>query len=177
METKLGNLIEGEQHRDAIHVAVIPMKANELLRPGQRVGLIGDGAGPSDKCVGIVDPFLTDVVAKGATFWLLLLPDTVTGMRHHWEHPEFKTATTDNPAAKEAARLWILEQCEPLGCDFDELTDPRSRLLTGDYMVTYQNEDARDHWYGIEEEFWKQLEIYSGIKTEEKDRGGFSCSC
>ena len=54
-EIKLGALIEGEQARDAIHVAVVPMVAAEMLRPGQMVGVVSSGAaGPSSEVVGIV---------------------------------------------------------------------------------------------------------------------------
>ncbi len=38
-DVKLGQLIQGEAHRDAIHIAVV-MVAGELLYPGQRVAVV-----------------------------------------------------------------------------------------------------------------------------------------
>lgn len=178
---KLGELVDDKQDRDAIHIAIVPMKASELLRPGQRVGLIGDDeceAGPSENCVGIVDPYLVDVVPKGAVFWLFLLPNTVTGMRHHWEHPEFQNDQLISQAMqKENARMWLIDQCDPLGMSFEELTSRNSELVNGGYIKTHQNESARDHWYEIEDQFWRFLEIYTGQVIKESDRGGFTCSC
>jgi hypothetical protein len=171
--------------RDAIHVAIIAVKAAELLRPGQRVGIVRPGvAGLSSTPVGIVNPYLTDVVVKGEMFWLCLIPGTVTGMRHHWEHPDFALQAVDEMAAEEAkttdklqAEKWLHAQCEPLGCDFDDLVSESSQLVQGEYMWTEENESARDHWCDIQEEFWKQRAIYTGVDVDEKHRGGFTCSC
>ncbi len=178
-DVELGKLIDGVAFRDAIHVAVVPRKASEMLRPGQRVGLIGeDEAGPSEKCIGVVDPYLTDVVPKGESFWLCLLPNTVTGMRHHWEHPAFcESGGNMHSELKQHAEAWLRDQCEPLGCSFEDLTDTSGDLLSGCYVRTGMNEDARDHWYEIEDEFWRQVEIYLGRHVAESDRGGFTCSC
>jgi hypothetical protein len=94
---KLGRLIEdGDRRRDAIHIAIAPVTATERLTPGQHVGLVKEGnldlAGPCEKCIGIVDPFLTAEVEAGQRFWLFLYPNTVTGMRHIWAHPAFAAA-------------------------------------------------------------------------------------
>jgi len=80
--------------RDAVHVAIVPVIAAETLQPGQRVGLIYQGAdvvgtnGLIASC-GIVDPYLTDPVRKGQRFYLFLYPGTVTSLRHEWTHPLF----------------------------------------------------------------------------------------
>lgn len=179
-EVELGKLIDGVAFRDAIHVAVIPRNASEMLRPGQRVGLIGDTeAGPSAECIGIVDPYLTDVVPKGRAFWLCILPNTVTGMRHHWEHPQFDNLAPIEGCGelRQHAEAWLRDQCEQLGMEFEELTDQSGDLLNGIPVRTWKNEDAQDHWYEIQDEFWRQIEIYHGKRIEEEDRGSFYCSC
>lgn len=103
--TQLGQLIEnGNGHRDAVHIAVAPVTAAEKLRPGQHVGFAHEGnralVAPTDRNIGIVDPFLSNDVEAGQQFWLLLFPNTVTGMRHVWSHPAFqlqhKLAETNN---------------------------------------------------------------------------------
>ncbi len=94
---RLGELIEdGDRRRDAVHMAVAPVTAAVLLAPGQHVGFIQVGdlerVGPTDRCLGVVDPFLTDEIKPGQRFWLFLYPDTITGLRHIWAHPAFKAA-------------------------------------------------------------------------------------
>ena len=118
-EIMLGSLIESAAERNAIHVAVVPAVASEMLRPGQRVGQVaGNEFGPSSSVVGIVDPYLTDVVPKGSRFWLMLLPDSVTGMRHHWSHPLFDAEHFDERADSVA---WLKKQAECFDISYEDL--------------------------------------------------------
>ncbi len=94
---QLGKLIERDAsaRRDAIHIAVAPLLADEELRPGQRIGLWRNGtvllATSRAPHVAIVDPFLTENVPRGAQFYACLIPYTVTSLRHVWTHPAFAT--------------------------------------------------------------------------------------
>jgi hypothetical protein len=94
----LGKLLPAsETRRDAIHVAIIPVVSDKVLIPGQHVGLFKrDGAdfvvGAHDKDhepVGIIDPFLTEVVEPGQKCWLCLYQSSITSLRHMWTHPAF----------------------------------------------------------------------------------------
>lgn len=88
---KVGQLVEGEAFRDAIHVAVAPVVAACRLERGAHVGLGPDGrAAPSSQPIGIVDPFLEEDVQPGQRFWLFIYPNTVTSLRHAWTHPAFR---------------------------------------------------------------------------------------
>jgi hypothetical protein len=87
---QLGQLIDGDAFRDAVHVAVAPVAAAQDLQPGWHVGLHENGTALlSNKPIGIVDPFLTVGPKMGERFYLFLYPNTVTGMRHMWIHPAF----------------------------------------------------------------------------------------
>lgn len=81
----LGNIIDSSQKRDAIHIAVEPTVAKEILRPGEHVGVDGSKNNP----VGIVDPYLRRPVMVGQYFWLLVYPRQINSLRHVWTHPSF----------------------------------------------------------------------------------------
>ena len=92
-DTRIGVLLDETAVRDAIHMAIAPVIASEDLFPGQHIGLLPNGQA-APRCaiiqaIGIVDPFLPQRVMRGERFYLWLYPQTVTGMRHHWEHPAF----------------------------------------------------------------------------------------
>lgn len=95
----LGTIHTREEHRDAIHLAVEPIEAGMWLHPGEHVKLIDGKAHRifkySDGAVGIVDPFLRDIVEPGQKFWLVVYPRMITSLRHVWEHPAFPTALVE----------------------------------------------------------------------------------
>lgn len=88
-QAELGKILDGPVGRDAIHVAIIPIQAKQLLIPGQHVNAAGE---TSDPRVGIVDPFLTDTVKPGQWFYLCLYQQSITSLRHVWTHPAFTSA-------------------------------------------------------------------------------------
>lgn len=110
---KIGRLIEegDNARRDAVHVAVAPVTAGEDLLPGQHVSHANGVAHSSGDWIGIVDPYLTEIVREGQRFYLFLYPGTVTSLRHVWAHPAFKprlpvspTSTPgDSPEEKESS--------------------------------------------------------------------------
>ena len=88
----LGTIHTKEEKRDAIHLAVEQVIASERLYPGQHIIInekgealgVNPGAG-----LGVVDPFLLNVVDKGDRFWFVMYPRQVHSLRHVWSHPAF----------------------------------------------------------------------------------------
>jgi hypothetical protein len=92
--TPVGSLCDSDAKRDAIHVAIVPARARGTLQPGQKVtsvygmGTVKAFNGKGKPC-GVIDPFLADPVQDGENCFVFVYPDTVTGLRHDWEHPSF----------------------------------------------------------------------------------------
>lgn len=174
---KLGEVIRGEQHRDAIHIAVAPVVAAMHLEAGDRIGLDSEGkASVNATKIGIVDPFLNQPVEPGEQFWMFLNPNTVTGMRHHWSHPQFPMVSQSAlDLERQASIEWLTGAAVQLGVSYDTLISDYSDLVTGDYINN--GEHIRDIWYGLSEEFWKHRKIVTGVDVDENNRGGFTCSC
>lgn len=97
----LGETPAEDARRDAVHVAVAPVVAGEVLTPGARVALLDNGravpATPLLKAVGVVDPFLSACPLPGQRFWIFLFPNTVTSLRHVWTHPAFAAKVPPSP--------------------------------------------------------------------------------
>jgi hypothetical protein len=182
----IGKLIEGEQHRDAIHVAIVPVVAGEPLYAGLHVGLVEGKAFPSQfNRVGIVDPFLTDAVQKGDRFWLFLYPGSITSLRHVWTHPALP-AEEGTPAAhptfeKSASEKWMRawatkhmgeDYYGEYGTPLSEDTAYDNAIKAGDTTHLGPYEEARDH---IDDEWWKHWEAITGRSG--KPGSYFSCAC
>lgn len=180
---KLGQLLTGNEQRDAIHIAVAPVVANEKLYPGQEIGFVDNRqtkVGPSKSPIGIVDPFLKGPVFQDEKFWLWLTPYTIQSLRHEWTHPAFTAQAPLDTLEKYDAKLsasvkWIENFADNNDVEYDQLIDGAARFIrTGDYLID------GGRWEGnyIPDEFWDHYEIVTGTKVNPANKDNFfSCSC
>lgn len=91
-DNKLGQPPTEDKGRDAVHIAIISIKAGCNLTRGENVIVDenGDAIPANDKkpC-GIVDPFGPFAMKEGEWFWLCLYPQSITSLQHVWQHPMF----------------------------------------------------------------------------------------
>lgn len=190
-DVRLGELAPANAQRDAIHVAVIPAVAGMDLQPGERVALSGNFAYVEvNDCrgLGIVDPFLSQAIKKGDRFYLLLLPNTVTGMRHHWEHPAVDNEDRGHTAVctPEESKNWLTNWLNVNGCpELDVIVAAAfNRHMPDEYAeyVTCKIDDGYFHVSGMDasgmipREFWSHLENYVGERCRYRPEM-FTCGC
>lgn len=208
-DVRLGRKLEpGEGNRDAIHVAIFPATAAEDLYAGDEVGLVYGtrdqirrvssvyGVGQS---IGLVDPFLglpvrhnpgdedwydQRRVARGQGCYVLLFPGTVTGMRHHWTHPNFDAIQVPTNESE----MWLRQFADKWQFDYDEMiraaTAPwnGSDRFDGDRYVVAHGRDlhsASELDPGDEALFWYHIERLTEreYSTEHRESFGWSCTC
>jgi hypothetical protein len=171
----LGTIIDETAGRDAIHLAVEPIEAGEVLYPGQRVNLKDGKAYLVNRAkeVGIVDPFLSVAVYPGQRFWLVVNPRTITSLRHVWEHPAFPTGPKVDTRL-EASKQWLTDYAHRLGISYDNLmrcaknSEGEGYISTGDLDINERIDGA----------FYDHYEIVTGYKwAVEHQAIYFSCSC
>lgn len=179
----LGEIPKNDADRDAVHVAIVPIVTGEDLKPGTPVRVQNGIAYRSHiNPIGIIDPFLSHTAYKGYRVYLCLYPNSVIGMRHHWQCPQFdfcveqKEYTQDKKEAKE----WIEGFCDRWSLDYSSLISEATssndyRYVVADGQDLHSREELGDEYY----EFWKQLEILTGQTFTEKHKKGlgWSCSC
>lgn len=171
----IGKPITSEQHRDAIHVAVAPVRAAHILKPGDHVGLNEkQEAVTFAKPIGIVDPFLMETVQQGNQFWLFLYPGSITSLRHEWEHSAF--SGSPQPVQTSAAQQ-LIDIAEELDITLNCLLKYAGNWLEdGDYFTEMGSEHMRSTFNP--DKFWPLYEEYTGIKVPHtKKESFFSCSC
>ncbi len=186
----IGKLHAEHYERDAIHFAVMPVMAGEGLKPGQHIGFTDGGyqvtAAPAApyKTIGIVDPFLPKPVKKGERFWMVLYPNTITGLKHVWSHPAI---SNDGRGVGTESEKWLRDFAECGRCRL-----PRDDAMIagthceghkgyGDYLI----EGGKWEGQGTPEEFWSHFSNVTGKKPnmwkddagKEHGPGIFSCSC
>lgn len=168
--------------RDAIHLAVEPAVAGMTLKSGERIKIANGKAVRAilNDATGIVDPFIKTYVDEGERFWLVVLPRTITSLRHVWSHPDFpeEGVVSAAPAnSKEASEAWLHKFIDSADCP-DYHTVIGAALHNDSWSKEYLHFDGQDAHGEIPPEFWDHVEIVTGQKIERKDRASyFSCSC
>ncbi len=123
-DVTLGVPPDGQSRRDAIHIAVIPARAKDNLKRGDRVMLRynDETLEEYNECIyavpavlgenyhGIVDPFAEGPIAEGQTCWIVLRPGTVSNLRHDWDHPALISTRELSPLDVD----WLDHSCR--GC-------------------------------------------------------------
>lgn len=169
-----------EPERDAIHFAVVKVRAQHALKPGQRVGLTNPvdkswvGVAPSNLKIGIVSPFLPRDVKKGEWFYLFLDSGTVANLRHTWVHHSFDEGVPENPAPASvtmAAVAYLRDVADENGVSYGRLMDALDNEDT-----IHLDRDIND--YDLKK-VWESWEIVRGKARPASwdDLYLFSCSC
>lgn len=188
-DVKLGQLLDSTARRDAIHIAIAPVVAAQILRPGDHVGLVPGSqdevahAGPMIPAIGIVDPYLQAHVQVGERFYMCLYMQSITALRHHWTHPAFSDVEGQPKlTTQEQSQRWLQQLAADMDLTFNQLMEAADRWVESeDYTVQYDRESWRNYWYDRfpngSQEFWKHYEIATGKTVEDHKSAFFSCSC
>ncbi len=177
-QLKLGNLIDKHQQRDAVHVAVAPVRVcGEGFAPGDHVGI--NERGEADKNashIGVLDPFLKCNPSWGDWCWLFLYPGSIHSVRHHWTHP---VLDSDGNSEKERAIVRLREIAAATDIGYDHMMKAAGDWVHwGDYTTQMGYESWRDNFPTFVNEFWPLYEIVTGTTVPpEKRESFFSCSC
>jgi hypothetical protein len=189
----LGMIISPNEKRDAIHLAVDPAVAVDVLQPGQDVGFVLGGVGVCDKPIGIVDPFLTAPVQIGEMFWLVVYPREITSLRHVWSHPAFDEEEAEE--VDEADRIefmkaldgthvserWIEDYAGSVGLDHDELMDAAFDWVDSQKdggWGEYLNKGELLDGVQLSRDFWQHYIKVTGNEVEQElQENFFTCSC
>lgn len=181
---KLGEIITGEAHRDAVHVAVAPLIAGCPLTPGEAILLSHDQAFPTDRGhgLGIVDPFLKAEVRKGERFYCFLYPNTAIGLRHVYRHPELDADAIrrETMEALRAPAVEFIEECaKKIEMTYGQImyaADTFTRLhLETEVDMSTSNAAMDIDW----PKFWTAYEVINGVGSgpAEMDQEPFVCRC
>lgn len=191
---QLGKLITGDDvsYRDAVHIAIAPMKAAMRLFAGQEIGLDENGKAVlgylSKKPLGIVDPFLTKSVYPDQDFYMCLFPNTVTGMRHAWVHPAFEDDAFYGSVEKfeeNESEQWLKNFAEEICITYEQLIGAIETWLdTQDgegwgHHFCFNGVDTPSESYDQREDMWKHYKNLNRKAVPDHcfDDHIFTCSC
>ena len=180
----IGKLLNGEEQRDAIHIAILPVIVDDHLSAGDTVKFVYGSTdkvryAPEENSIGVIDPFLEDYIPIGSRVWLFLKPNSITGIRHEWTHP-----AVDNPIiCDNVSERWLREFADKWNFDYDQMIATASSLPEAEWgnYITARGKDLHDREELGEDHdlFWAHLELLVGkqFNTVHREKVGWTCSC
>lgn len=169
----LGRIVEGKGCRDAVHVAIAPVTAGMVLGPGNRVNIENGYAFQTNDTnyTGVVDPFLRVVLQKGDRFYVLMVPETITSIRHEWTHPSFD-------GDKSTSMAWLADFAKETYMSYDELLQAAHAWLDKGVYHIIDGYSTPDIVWNQNDEFWEHFQVATGRIVALDDRNPFiSCAC
>lgn len=118
--------------KDAIHVAIVSVRAGSVIEPGGRCKMNEfHEAIPANykDSVGVADPFRKGNITTGQAFWLLLEQDAVPNVQHVWEHPEVDFSP---PTREVKLNEYLQRNAVGLGVTYQELMDMCQYVVDND---------------------------------------------
>ena len=191
----LGERLTGNEPRDAIHIAILPVKAGGTLAAGAWVRVEQGFAIPCApaKAHGVIDPFITGNVAFNDVVYVMLKPYRITTLTHAWEHPEIPSDTALQPQSKHKIdeyfehRECIVNMASMVNVSVTKMLEIADEYASGaDYISMGNNENYQDVPNDAWPPFWKAYEALTGNKGpkseidqygQDKQRISFSCAC
>jgi hypothetical protein len=189
--SQIGKRLAPTQQRDAVHIAVCPVRCTEHFLPGEHVG-IKDGKaiknrGGSVECVGILDPFMPHCMVGDEYVFVFLYPGSITSLRHEWTHPKIDAPIALVAAApapvndRAVSEAWLRQYAKRVNSYFADNGDQAYETLMEDIRggtITYHGTDM--HSFGElqdADELQHHASIVLGRQVNWGEFEYFSCSC
>ena len=161
--------------KDAVHVAIVSVRAAERIELGARCSLnkyneaVNDSKGP-----GIADPFRKEEILTGVNFLMLMNPDEVDNVQHYWEHKKLKFEAP----TREIEYDYTLSQTAKLyKVTYQELMEAATLVLNNDQSTEYSGTLTEEELDAINENF-DRYDFWTSYAAEvgyEFDNMGSEC--
>jgi hypothetical protein len=169
----LGKTPHDLNEKDAIHVAIVSVRAACAIEPGTKCGLNQfKEAIPDSKGVGIADPWRRHTITRGETFWLLLNQDEVPNVKHVWEHP---TAEFGVPTRDVLLNAILLDYANYLGITYKQLMDACEKVVESGRAVKYPGNKTAEEREEAYIDKWQLWAEWAGETNYEFPNMGTEC--
>ncbi len=157
----LGKIPDELGLKDAIHVAIVSVRAKGPIAPGTRCAMNADReAIESANGPGIADPFLKNTIQTGQAFWLLLNQDEVPNVRHVWDHPTVDFSPPANPVKKNRT---LQSAADHFGVSYEEILTAAAYVVEHRHSASYMGSKTA---LELKNKYWESYDFWSEWAAE-----------
>lgn len=180
LQSKIGTVLESLEPRDAVHIAVFaaPLGVPHSYA-GTYVALVGEVLVPClvENAIGIIDPFIKRRVYQDEVVLVFIMPNTITGLRHVYQHPMLDGVP--EPRSLKSEVDWVTTFATTMNCTYTEFMEMADAYVDHGDCVTLGVELGAAFYEGDWPGFWERYDRITGLESGKSglDDAFFNCAC
>ena len=158
--TLLGKPPETLGEKDAVHTAIVALRAGECLNRADwfKINEHGEAVEARNKkeSVGVVDPFRDVMIPAGESFWGVIDQKDIPNVKHVWEHPKH---TFEAPTREVEKQYTVAEYAKDLKIPYDQLLKDLETVAKTGSSIEYTGpltEEELEEVQGDLDELWSE---------------------
>lgn len=161
----LGKIPEEVGVKDAIHTAIVSVRAGCPISPGSRVKMNDNGEAVPGDGPGVADPFLKRHIRTGDLFWLLMDLVEVPNVQHTWDLPKYNFIPK-NPVRR---NYTIQAYADELKITYEQFMDALEKFNSTEKQISYPGTLSEDELDEVMEnieryDLWSEWSHESGYE-------------
>lgn len=150
--------------KDAVHVAIVSLRAGKPIKPGEYIKLNADReAVPSSKkdSFGLASPFIDKHIGTGDLFWGLLHLNELRTVYHHWDHE----LSFEPPITSVKQNKYLARYADQLKISYEDFMKACNEMAYNEKQTPYSgplSEEELDNALSDQYDIWSEWSEESG---------------
>lgn len=155
--------------KDAVHVAIVSLRAGQALSPGDSIKMNANGEAiwcNAKESFGVVDPYRTNKIPRGGYFWCQMNMDEIENVKHVWSHKH----SFDKPTVEFKPNQYLEGYAKNLGVTYEVLMSTLEEYQPNEDRVAYTGtlsedelEEAQDD---LDSDIWYEWSRETGYEFD-----------
>lgn len=160
--------------KDAIHTAIVSVRAGSLIRPGDKckINQYNEAVACNSNSIGVADPWHNGNIIAGNIFWLIINQDEIPNVRHVWDHP---SVSFEQPTREVQYNYTLKHLSDQLEIEYNQLLKDMEVVAKTDTPIKYTGNKTEEELETIQEDSWDYWSEFADVTGYVFENYGSQC--